>query len=81
LADEEEAAALIGPGAQAVLNNLLATAYGPEGVVTPSAVEGGRKFWGQLVKTVSAAAAGTVPGSDMGTDVTRDAEASKTLDM
>ena len=32
-----------------------------EGLLSPATLQGGRRFWGQLVKTVSAAAAGTVP--------------------
>lgn len=37
------------------------------------ALEKGKRFWGQLVKTVSAAAGGTVPGAD-GDDHERDGE-------
>jgi len=31
------------------------------GLISPETIEGGKRFWGQLVKTVSAAAGGTVP--------------------
>jgi hypothetical protein len=31
------------------------------GLLSPETIEGGKRFWGQLVRTVSAAAGGTVP--------------------
>ena len=42
---------------QQTLAGLLQSALGPG----EDAIEGGKRFWGQLVKTVSAAAGGTVP--------------------
>jgi len=41
----------------------LASILGVEtvGLISPETIEGGKRFWGQLVKTVSAAAGGTVP--------------------
>lgn len=50
--------------ASGLISSLVSSAYGPEGVLTPSAVEGGKRFLGQLVKTVSAAAAGNVPNHE-----------------
>ena len=45
------------PDEQPTLAGLLQSALGP----SEEAIEGGKRFWGQLVKTVSAAAGGTVP--------------------
>ena len=36
----------------------------PESLLGQETIEGGKRFWSQLVKTVSAAAGGTVPGAE-----------------
>jgi len=43
--------------------NLLSSIPG-EGIGMEEALEGGKRFWGNLVKTVSAAAGGTVPPAE-----------------
>jgi hypothetical protein len=62
----DESASAGGGGEQGVLQSLLSTAsamsVGAEGLINPHTLQEGKRFWGQLVKTVSAAAGGTVPG-------------------
>ncbi|ORY30200.1 hypothetical protein BCR39DRAFT_587990 [Naematelia encephala] len=53
---------------------LLDSAWGQDGVLSPQTIEGGKRFWGALVRTVGAAAGGTVP-------TTEDENGSAALDL
>lgn len=46
-----------------IMTTLMNGLNSAEGVVSPAAIEGGKRFWGQLIKTVGAAAGGNVPES------------------
>jgi hypothetical protein len=59
--DEIDADATVSSFDQSIAN-LLSSIPG-EGIGMEEALEGGKKFWGNVVKTVSAAAAGTVPAA------------------
>lgn len=60
--DRSTTEATSGPGIHSLLDDVL----GNTPLVDPSVVEGGRRFIGNLMRTVGAAAGGTVPAASVG---------------
>lgn len=50
------------PADQNIFSGLLEKALGPDQpLISPQTIEGGKRFWGQLMRTVAAAGGGNVP--------------------